>query len=351
MEGTNANQNYWCHSCENYFQNPVIEQTDCGDGNQQTILKCPRCNSDFVEVLEQPLPAQEAPSNILGPEMRPGIRPEFVQIIQSLFGGMPMGPGFHGVIGSFNDHQDTPSSEQQSADRHYFTRMRFGRDDNTEQNTSDQEEPAREFVRQRTISSSGSPRRHVVTTIGFGSSAGSGPAVIGNDTQQFGSLEELLQNLFQMSFGGGVAGGMPAIFAGGSEGFNFGDFAWGQRGLDDIITQLMEQTQGRNRHPASEEEISKLPRIELTEQNISSEKEKCSECPVCREEFQSGETLVELVCKHRFHQDCITEWLRINGTCPVCRRNLKGEYVDQASPGNLNAQNSTSLNHSSESAP
>lgn len=43
-------------------------------------------------------------------------------------------------------------------------------------------------------------------------------------------------------------------------------------------------------------------------------------CPICLAEYCSKETLRCIPeCKHCFHADCIDEWLRLNGTCPVCR--------------------------------
>ena len=43
-------------------------------------------------------------------------------------------------------------------------------------------------------------------------------------------------------------------------------------------------------------------------------------CPICLSEYCSEETLRCIPeCKHCFHAECIDEWLRLNGTCPVCR--------------------------------
>lgn len=45
-------------------------------------------------------------------------------------------------------------------------------------------------------------------------------------------------------------------------------------------------------------------------------------CPICLSEYCSKETLRCIPdCKHCFHVECIDEWLRLNGTCPVCRNN------------------------------
>ncbi|XP_027915474.1 E3 ubiquitin-protein ligase Arkadia-like [Vigna unguiculata] len=44
-------------------------------------------------------------------------------------------------------------------------------------------------------------------------------------------------------------------------------------------------------------------------------------CPVCLEEFCRGEDIGKLhLCVHKFHFDCIKEWLMQRNLCPVCRR-------------------------------
>ncbi|XP_022899269.1 putative RING-H2 finger protein ATL21A [Olea europaea var. sylvestris] len=43
-------------------------------------------------------------------------------------------------------------------------------------------------------------------------------------------------------------------------------------------------------------------------------------CPICLEGYRPEETVRCIsVCKHGFHANCIEQWLRKNGTCPVCR--------------------------------
>lgn len=47
--------------------------------------------------------------------------------------------------------------------------------------------------------------------------------------------------------------------------------------------------------------------------------EKIKECPICQEEFEPGDDIVQLTCHHIFHKDCIKKWLKINKTCPICK--------------------------------
>lgn len=44
-------------------------------------------------------------------------------------------------------------------------------------------------------------------------------------------------------------------------------------------------------------------------------------CPICLSDYQPKETLRSIPdCNHYFHADCIDEWLKLNGTCPLCRK-------------------------------
>ncbi|QCE08735.1 nucleolysin TIA-1/TIAR [Vigna unguiculata] len=41
-------------------------------------------------------------------------------------------------------------------------------------------------------------------------------------------------------------------------------------------------------------------------------------CVICRVDFEDGESLTHLSCKHLYHPECINNWLKINKVCPVC---------------------------------
>ncbi|CAL5401330.1 unnamed protein product [Camellia sinensis] len=65
---------------------------------------------------------------------------------------------------------------------------------------------------------------------------------------------------------------------------------------------------------AAEALIQELPKFRLKAVPTD-----CSECPICLEEFHVGNEVRGLPCAHKFHVECIDEWLRLNVKCPRCR--------------------------------
>ncbi|XP_062111889.1 E3 ubiquitin-protein ligase At4g11680-like [Humulus lupulus] len=47
-----------------------------------------------------------------------------------------------------------------------------------------------------------------------------------------------------------------------------------------------------------------------------------SECCICLSLYVEGVELYTLPCSHHFHCGCISKWLRINATCPLCKFNI-----------------------------
>ncbi|KAF9081933.1 hypothetical protein BGX23_000289 [Mortierella sp. AD031] len=115
---------------------------------------------------------------------------------------------------------------------------------------------------------------------------------------------------------GGFGGPMSMSMGGGflPMASNPGDYVWGQQGLDDIITQLM-NLQNRQHGPvgASDEIINGVPHHTLTDEELEAK----TECSVCKDEFTKEDNLLHLPCKHIFHEDCIKPWLKVSGTCPT----------------------------------
>ena len=55
-------------------------------------------------------------------------------------------------------------------------------------------------------------------------------------------------------------------------------------------------------------------------------------CSICLNEFQAGDMVRKLVCRHYFHHDCIKMWIVRQTKCPNCKINpISGEYEAQSS--------------------
>ncbi|KAK1395412.1 hypothetical protein POM88_014468 [Heracleum sosnowskyi] len=63
---------------------------------------------------------------------------------------------------------------------------------------------------------------------------------------------------------------------------------------------------------ASEARINGLPESTVQTDNLEA-------CSVCLETPSIGDTMRHLPCLHRFHKDCIDEWLRRRSSCPICK--------------------------------
>ena len=48
------------------------------------------------------------------------------------------------------------------------------------------------------------------------------------------------------------------------------------------------------------------------------------ECPICRDDFTTGDKVVKMPCSHShiFHKSCVAEWLERDDSCPMCRSSL-----------------------------
>ncbi|OIW32538.1 hypothetical protein CONLIGDRAFT_572435, partial [Coniochaeta ligniaria NRRL 30616] len=97
-----------------------------------------------------------------------------------------------------------------------------------------------------------------------------------------------------------------------------GDAVYSQEALDRIITQLMEANpQSNAAPPASEDAIAKLPKRKVELEDLGSDGK--AECTICIDEMNVGDEVTVLPCKHWFHGECVTLWLKEHNTCPICR--------------------------------
>uniref|UniRef100_H3BC29 RING-type E3 ubiquitin transferase n=2 Tax=Latimeria chalumnae TaxID=7897 RepID=H3BC29_LATCH len=156
------------------------------------------------------------------------------------------------------------------------------------------------------------------------------------------AIEGILQQLFAGVFASpGFPGSTHPFSWTGMLHSNPGDYAWGQSGLDAVVTQLLGQLENAGPPPADKEKISSLPTVHVCQEQIDGG----LECPVCKEDYSLGEAVRQLPCNHFFHSDCIVPWLEMHDTCPVCRKSLNGEDSTRQTHGS-----EASSGHSSSGA-
>lgn len=82
--------------------------------------------------------------------------------------------------------------------------------------------------------------------------------------------------------------------------------------------QLRQQQQNEaTPPPASHRAISNLPLSYVTVEDLFESSNR--ECLICLGEHCIGMKASKLPCGHLFHRQCLSEWLSIHCTCPVCR--------------------------------
>ncbi|KAI9322680.1 hypothetical protein BX666DRAFT_1897457 [Dichotomocladium elegans] len=46
-------------------------------------------------------------------------------------------------------------------------------------------------------------------------------------------------------------------------------------------------------------------------------------CSICLSEYEDEDLVCKLWCRHHFHKDCVSEWLLLNSSCPLCKRDIR----------------------------
>lgn len=97
-----------------------------------------------------------------------------------------------------------------------------------------------------------------------------------------------------------------------------GDFSAGELGLEQILQRLMDQYQPQAT-PAASSAIAALPRLRVASTADLADNAAPAEpvaacragdpCTVCHDDFEAGAEVMQLPCKHCFHQDCLLPWL------------------------------------------
>jgi E3 ubiquitin-protein ligase DOA10 len=51
-------------------------------------------------------------------------------------------------------------------------------------------------------------------------------------------------------------------------------------------------------------------------------KKSSKTCPICIEGFKEDELIKQLPCRHIYHRGCIKQWMKKSTECPLCRNDF-----------------------------
>ncbi|KAK3955541.1 hypothetical protein QBC32DRAFT_205067 [Pseudoneurospora amorphoporcata] len=111
------------------------------------------------------------------------------------------------------------------------------------------------------------------------------------------------------------------------------DGVYSQEAFDRIITQLREQHAAQNpggAPPASQAALEKLRVKDIDEQMLKGCQNNKTKCVICVDDMTLGDKATLLPCNHFFHGECVTPWLKVHNTCPVCRRSVEVEEAPES---------------------
>lgn len=99
------------------------------------------------------------------------------------------------------------------------------------------------------------------------------------------------------------------------------------RCLSDYASTFIEAQMNLFLYATQNNSVQIEPEVEGIQQSLLAFQVKESsneECPICWGHFQMNQQALQVEgCGHYFHQECLSEWMRQDARCPLCRANLK----------------------------
>ena len=79
-----------------------------------------------------------------------------------------------------------------------------------------------------------------------------------------------------------------------------------------------------SRVPGVENIIEKLAKEKKTYGEVSEKGKEMNNCVICTEDFTAESEVSELACdeRHIFHTACISEWMKRQTVCPLCKKEV-----------------------------
>ncbi|KAJ6845747.1 E3 ubiquitin-protein ligase RING1-like [Iris pallida] len=254
---------YWCHMCSQEV-NPVTEVVE---------MKCPQCNSGFIEHLEEGGGEEEQGG---GPTAAAAANDPTTDLSSERALSL-WAPILLGMLASHRDDGFLSLLRRRQQRSSAVLQLLHGLQESNDNGNGGSEREGQHMILVNPFSQA------VIVRAPFNNADNGG----GGDNSSSRSSNSRI--------GGGVS---------------LGDYFVGP-GLEQLLQHLAENDPNRyGTPPAQKEAVEAMPTVEVGEK---------TNCPVCLEEFEIGEEAREMPCRHRFHGGCIVPWLEMHSSCPLCR--------------------------------
>ncbi|XP_065849726.1 uncharacterized protein [Euphorbia lathyris] len=94
--------------------------------------------------------------------------------------------------------------------------------------------------------------------------------------------------------------------------------------LDEIHRQPVSLSLSMMSLPAPESVVDSFPLKNHIKVNKVEGNDDIEQCYICLAEYEEGDEIRVLPCKHEYHMSCVDKWLKeIHGVCPLCRGDVR----------------------------
>jgi Ring finger domain len=97
----------------------------------------------------------------------------------------------------------------------------------------------------------------------------------------------------------------------------------------------------RRRRAAGEELIARLPTAPFVPP-INGDLDADS-CVICLCLYEAEEEVKTLPCAHHYHRKCVDEWLRVDRSCPMCKRDVDRPGISRSTSSSSNSSEDSAL--------
>jgi len=114
------------------------------------------------------------------------------------------------------------------------------------------------------------------------------------------------------------------------------------------LLRIVRQWRAHRKARLTKRKLKKLPKKKFSKEHDAAEWETCA---ICIDDYEDGDMLRILPCKHAYHVDCIDPWLtRSRRNCPLCKRSVLSdeESSDNGGGGGATSVSSLSTTENSE---